>query len=129
MLGGQIGLTIASAVPLTPQVKAGRLRALAVTGPKRSSAFPDVPTIAETVPGYEVVNWFGIVAPAATPKAIVVRLNQALNSALKSPELGRSLAAQTAEIAGGTPDAFASLIKIDYAKWAKVVKASGAQVD
>jgi len=129
MLGGQIGLTIASAVPLTPQVKAGRLRALAVTGPKRSSAFPDVPTIAETVPGYEVVNWFGIVAPAATPKAIVVRLNQALNSALKSPELGRSLAAQTAEIVGGTPDAFASLIKIDYAKWAKVVKASGAQVD
>jgi len=129
MLGGQIGLTIASAVPLTPQVKAGKLRALAVTGPKRSSAFPDVPTIAETVPGYEVVNWFGIVAPAATPKAIVVRLNQALNSALKSPELGRSLAAQTAEIVGGTPDAFASLIKTDYAKWAKVVKASGAQVD
>ena len=129
MLGGQIGLTIASAVPLTPQVKAGKLRALAVTGPKRSSAFPDVPTIAETVPGYEVVNWFGIVAPAATPKAIVVRLNQALNSALKSPELGRSLAAQAAEIVGGTPDAFASLIKTDYAKWAKVVKASGAQVD
>jgi len=129
MLGGQIALTIASAVPLTPQVKSGKLRGLAVTGPKRSPAFPDLPTIAETVPGYDVVNWFGIVAPAGTPKTIVMQLNQALNGALKSPEFGKSLAAQTAEIVGGTPEAFGSLIKADYVKWAKVVKASGAQVD
>jgi tripartite-type tricarboxylate transporter receptor subunit TctC len=129
MLGGQIALTIASAVPLTPQVKSGKLRALGVTGPNRSPAFPDVPAIAETVPGYEVVNWFGIVAPAGTPKAIVSRVNSELNKALKSPELVKTLAAQTAEAVGGTPDAFARIIKADYAKWAKVVKASGARVD
>jgi tripartite-type tricarboxylate transporter receptor subunit TctC len=129
MLGGQVALTIASAVPLTPQVKAGKLRGLGVTGPKRSPAFPDVPAIAETVPGYEVVNWFGIVAPAGTPKPIVTRINSELNNALKSPELVKTLAAQTAEAVGGTPDAFANVIKADYVKWAKVVKASGAQVD
>jgi tripartite-type tricarboxylate transporter receptor subunit TctC len=129
MLGGQVALTIASAVPLTPQVKAGKLRGLAVTGPKRSPAFPDLPAIAETVAGYEVVNWFGIVAPAGTPRSVITRINTELNTALKSPELVRTLASQTAEAVGGTPDAFAAVIKADYTKWAKVVKASGAQVD
>jgi tripartite-type tricarboxylate transporter receptor subunit TctC len=129
MLGGQIALTIASAVPLTPQVKAGKLRGLGVTGPKRSPAFPDIPAIAETVRGYEVVNWFGVVAPARTPKPIIARINKALNDALQSPELVKTLAAQTAEAVGGTPDAFGAVIKADYAKWAKVVKASGARVD
>jgi tripartite-type tricarboxylate transporter receptor subunit TctC len=129
MLGGQIGLTIASAVPLTPQVKTGKLRALGVTGPRRSPAFPDVPAIAETVPGYEVVNWFGIVAPAGTPKAVIARVNAELNKALKSPELVKMLNAQTAEAVGGTPEAFGKVIRADYAKWAKVVKQSGARVD
>ena len=129
MLGGQIALTIASAVPLTPQVKAGKLRALGVTGPRRSPAFPDVPAISETVPGYEVVNWFGIVAPAGTPKAVVTRVNAELNKALKSPELVKMLNAQTAEAVGGTPDAFGKVIRADYAKWGRVVKQSGARVD
>jgi tripartite-type tricarboxylate transporter receptor subunit TctC len=129
MLGGQIALTIASAVPLTPQVKAGKLRALGVTGPRRSPAFPDVPAIAETVPGYEVVNWFGIVAPAGTPRSVVTRVNAELNKALKSPELVKMLNAQTAEVVGGTPDAFGKVIRDDYAKWGRVVKESGARVD
>ncbi|HYC49352.1 MAG TPA: tripartite tricarboxylate transporter substrate binding protein [Burkholderiales bacterium] len=129
MLGGQIALTIASAVPLTPQVKQGKLRALGVTGPKRSPAFPEVPAIAETVPGYEVVNWFGIVAPAGTPRAVVTRVNAELNKALQSAELVKMLNAQTAEAAGGTPDAFGKVIRADSAKWAKVVKQSGARVD
>jgi tripartite-type tricarboxylate transporter receptor subunit TctC len=129
MLGGQIALTIASAVPLTPQVKAGKLRALGVTGPQRSPAFPDVPAIAETVPGYEVVNWFGIVAPAGTPRSVVTRVNAELNKALKSPELVKMLNAQTAEAVGGTPDAFGKVIRADYAKWGRVVKQSGARVD
>jgi tripartite-type tricarboxylate transporter receptor subunit TctC len=129
MLGGQIAVTIASAVPLTAQVKAGKLRALGVTGPKRSPAFPDVPAIAETVPGYEVVNWFGIVAPAGTPKMIVTRVNAELNKALQSPDLVKMLNAQTAEAVGGTPEAFGKVIRADYAKWAKVVKQSGARVD
>jgi tripartite-type tricarboxylate transporter receptor subunit TctC len=129
MLGGQIALTIASAVPLTPQVKSGKLRGLAVTGPKRSPAFPDLPAIAETVRGYEVVNWFGIVAPAGTPKAIVSRVNSELNKALESPDLVKTLASQTAEAAGGSPEDFGKVIRADYAKWAKVVKQSGARVD
>jgi tripartite-type tricarboxylate transporter receptor subunit TctC len=129
MLGGQIGLTIASAVPLTPQVKSGKLRALGVTGPKRSPAFPDVPAIAETVPGYEVVNWFGIIAPAGTPKTVIARVNGELNKALQSAELVKALNAQTAEAVGGTPEAFAKVIRGDFAKWAKVVKQSGARVD
>jgi tripartite-type tricarboxylate transporter receptor subunit TctC len=129
MLGGQIALTIASAVPLSPQVRAGKLRGLAVTAPKRSPAFPDLPAIAETVPGYEVVNWFGILAPRGAPQHMVTRVNADLNSALQSPELVKLLAAQTAEVVGGSPDAFAKVIRADFAKWAKVVKESGAKVD
>jgi tripartite-type tricarboxylate transporter receptor subunit TctC len=129
MLGGQIGLTIASAVPLSAQVRSGKLRPLGVTGPKRSPAFPEVPAIAETVPGYEVVNWFGVIAPAGTSKAIVQRVNAELNKSLQSQELVKLLAAQTAEAVGGTPESFGKVIRADYAKWAKVVKESGAKVD
>lgn len=129
MLGGQIGVTIASAVPLTPQVKAGKLRALGVTGPKRSVAFPDVPAIAETLPGYEVVNWFGVLAPAGTSKAIVSRLSSVLDKALESPELVKMLNARTAEAVGGSPADFAKTIRSDYAMWGRIVKQSGARVD
>lgn len=129
LVSGQVKLTIASAVPLAPQVRAGRLRGLAVTSPTRSAAFPDLPTIAETVPGYAVVNWFGIMAPAGTPAAIVARINAALNAALQSPDLVRLLNARGADAAGGTPAQFAAVIKADYVKWAQVVKASGARVD
>lgn len=129
LMTGQVSVTIASAVPLSPQVKAGRLRGLAVTSPKRSAAFPELPAIAETVAGYEVVNWFGIFAPAATPKAIVMRINSALNDALQSAELAKTLNSRGADGVGGTPDAFARVVKADFAKWAKVVKESGARID
>ena len=129
LIGGQISVTIASAVPLIPQVKAGRLRGLAVTGARRSAAMPDLPTIGETVQGYEVINWFGLAAPRGTPKAIIARLNAEMNQALKTPALRESLGAQGAEPAGGTPEEFAALIRRDLAKWEKVVKASGARVD
>ena len=129
LMSGQVKLTIASAVPLAPPVKAGRLRGLAVTSTTRSAAFPDLPAVAETVPGYEVVNWFGILAPAGTPKAIVARINAELNMALQSPDLIRILNSRGADAAGGTPEQFAGVIKADFAKWAQVVKASGARVD
>jgi tripartite-type tricarboxylate transporter receptor subunit TctC len=129
LIGGQLSLTIASAVPLIPQVKAGKLRGLAVTGARRSAAMPDLPTIGETVQGYEVINWFGIAAPRGTPKTVIARLNAEMNQALKSPALKDLLGAQGAEPTGGTPDEFAALIKRDLAKWEKVVKASGARVD
>ena len=129
LIGGQLSATIASAVPLIPQVKAGKLRGLAVTGPKRAAAMPELPTIGETVPGYEVINWFGIVAPRGTPKPVIARINADLNAALRTAALRDLLAAQGAEAAGGTPEEYAALIKRDLAKWEKVVKASGARVD
>jgi tripartite-type tricarboxylate transporter receptor subunit TctC len=129
LIGGQLNVTIASAVPLIPQVKGGKLRGLAVTGPKRAAAMPELATIGETVPGYEVINWFGIAAPHGTPKPVIARVNAGINAALKTPHLRDLLAAQGAEPAGGTPEEFAALIQRDYAKWGKVVKASGARVD
>jgi len=129
MLAGQVGLTISSAVPLSPQVKIGKLRGLAVTSPQRSPSFPDLPAIAETVPGYDVVNWFGILAPAGTSRAVVTRINRDLNAALASPVLRERLASQGADVVGGTPEDFARVIRADFAKWARVVKESGARVD
>ncbi|MBI3068420.1 MAG: tripartite tricarboxylate transporter substrate binding protein, partial [Betaproteobacteria bacterium] len=96
---------------------------------KRAAAFPDLPAIAETVPGYEVINWFGILAPRGAPKGAVARVNAELNRAIRSPELVKMLNARTAEAVGGTPEEFAEVIRKDYAKWAKVVKDSGARVD
>jgi tripartite-type tricarboxylate transporter receptor subunit TctC len=129
LIGGQLSATIASAVPLIPQVRGGKLRGLAVTGPKRSPAMPDLPTIGETVAGYEVINWFGIAAPRGTPKAVITRVNTELNEALKTAALKDLLSAQGAEPAGGTADEFAALIRRDLVKWEKVVKQSGARVD
>ncbi|HEY9446488.1 MAG TPA: tripartite tricarboxylate transporter substrate binding protein [Burkholderiales bacterium] len=129
LIAGQVSVTIASAVPLIPQTKAGKLHALATTGTKRSAALPDLPTIGETVPGYEVTNWFGILAPAGTPRAIVGRMNQAINKALAEEPVKKLLVSRGADPGGGTPEEFARIIKADYAKWGKVVKASGARVD
>jgi tripartite-type tricarboxylate transporter receptor subunit TctC len=129
LISGQVAVTIASAVPLAPQVSAGRLSGLGVTSAKRSAAFPELPAIAETVTGYEVVNWFGIFAPAGTPRAVVSRINRALHEALQSPQLVKSLNAAGADAVGGTPESFARLVASDYAKWARVVKESGARVD
>ena len=128
LIAGQVSVTIASAVPLSPQVRSGKLRGLAVTSPQRSPSF-DLPAIAETVPGYEVVNWFGILAPAGTPRAIVARLNKDFNAALAAPKLRQMLSAQGADAVGGTPAAFGKIIRADYAKWGKVVKESGAKID
>jgi tripartite-type tricarboxylate transporter receptor subunit TctC len=129
LVAGRVNATIASAVPLIPQIKNGKLRGLATTGPKRSAAIPDLPTIAATVPGYEVINWFGVLAPAGTPKAIVARLNEVLNKALQQPRMVKLLNTRGADVVGGTPDEFARVIKTDYAKWGKIVKQSGAHVD
>lgn len=129
LIAGQVSVTIASAVPLIPQVKAGKLRGLAVTGAKRSGAMPELPTIGETVPGYEVTNWFGIIAPRGTPRMVIVRINADLNKALKASGLKDLLRAQGADAAGGTPEEFAAMIRKDFAKWGRVVKDSGARVD
>jgi len=113
-----------------PHAKAGRVRGLAVTGPKRSLALPDIPTVAEAgVPGYEATTWTGIVAPAGVPRAIVLKLNTALNRAVATPSFKEKLTLIGAEAGGGTPEQFRDLIRSENAKWADVVKRAGAKID
>jgi tripartite-type tricarboxylate transporter receptor subunit TctC len=109
-------------------IKAGRLRALGVTGARRSSAAPEIPTIAEAgVPGYEATQWFGIVAPAGTPRAIVERWHRETVRALKDPAVRERLVADGADPVGSTPEEFAAYLRSETEKWAKVVKAIGIQ--
>jgi tripartite-type tricarboxylate transporter receptor subunit TctC len=130
LIGGQINMMFDNMPSSLPHVKAGRLRAIAVTSGKRSPAMPDLPTVAEAgVPGYESVAWFGVLAPAGTPPALVKKLNAEIVKVLKSPDVAQRLASQGAEPVFNTPEEFSALIKTEMVKWAKVIKASGAQVD
>ena len=130
LLAGQVGLTLASIVPLLPQVRAGRLRPLAVTGRQRSGALPEVPTVAEAgLPGYDMSNWFGVLAPAGIPPRVLARLDSELRAIVASPEARERYAAQGADPAGAGPEAFARVIRDDLPRWARVVRESGARID
>ena len=130
VMGGQIAVTIDNMPPYIPQVKAGKIRALAVSTNKRSSAMPDLPTIAEAgVPGYEAGAWFGLLAPAGTPKAILAQLSAESARILKLPDISKRISELGAEPVGSTPEQFAALINSEIAKWAKVIKLSGAKAD
>ena len=130
LIASQVQLMLESTNSITPFAKAGRVRGLAVSGPKRSEALPDVPTIAEAgVPGYEATTWTGIVAPVGMPKPIVARLNAELNKVIASRSFKEKVAAIGSEPAGGTPEQFADFIRKEHAKWADVVRRSGAKID
>lgn len=130
LLGGHIDLMFSDMTVAAAQVRAGKVKALAVTGAKRVPALPDVPTIAESgVPGYEVVSWFGVLAPAGTPREVVAVLHQEAQKMNESPEYRAKLEPVGAEPAPTTPEAFQALIRNDVEKWAKVVKDSGARPD
>jgi tripartite-type tricarboxylate transporter receptor subunit TctC len=130
LMGGQVQLMFDNLPSSLGLIKAGKLRALAVTSASRAAALPDVPTIAESgLPGFEASSWFGILAPAGTPHEVVAKLNGAVAAWLATPEAKEKLLAQGAIAAGGTPEAFAKHIDSETAKWAKVVKASGAHID
>jgi tripartite-type tricarboxylate transporter receptor subunit TctC len=130
LIGGQVQLMFDNLPSSLQMIKAGKLRAVAVTSADRAPALPNVPTIAESgVPGFEATSWFGVVAPAGTPPEIVNRLNAEIDKWLKSPEAKEKLLAQGAAAAGGTPEQFAAYIRSETDKWAKVIKASGAKVD
>ena len=130
LMGGQVQLMFDNLPSSLAFIKAGKLRALAVTSTVRAAALPDVPTMVEAgVPGFEASSWFGILAPAGTPRDIVMRINGEVAKWLASPDAREKLSAQGAIAAGGTPEDFARHIGSETTKWAKVVKESGAKVD
>jgi tripartite-type tricarboxylate transporter receptor subunit TctC len=129
MVGGQIQLVVGSMLPTLPHVKAGRLIGLAVTTAERWPTNPDIPTVAETFPGYDVELWFGMWAPKGTPAAIVQRLNAAANKALRHPDVEHNLSASGLRISGGTPQRFAERVRKDTARWDKVVREAGIKVE
>jgi tripartite-type tricarboxylate transporter receptor subunit TctC len=129
LLSGQVTLMFNNMLSAMPQVKAGRLRAVAVTSSKRSAAAPELPTIAETVPGYEASGWYGAFAPAATSKELIGRLNAEMNRIMKMPDVTQRLAGDGVEAVGTTPEQFGAYLKQEVAKWGKVVKTSGAKAD
>jgi len=122
IISGQIHAMFANALTARPQVESGKVRALGVSGPKRIAAMPEVPPVADTVRGYEAMQWYGMVAPARTPRAIIMRLHGAAMLALKTEEMKEKLASDGAEPEGSTPEAFAALIKSELEKWAKVAR-------
>ncbi|HSQ04424.1 MAG TPA: tripartite tricarboxylate transporter substrate-binding protein, partial [Burkholderiales bacterium] len=130
VISGQVAMAFPNIPPALPHVKTGKLKALAVTTARRSSAVPDLPTVAEAgLPGYEATAWFGVLAPAGTPREIVTKLHDEIVKSLRTPEMKARLAAEGTEAVGNTPEEFAAVIKRDIAKWAVVVKRSGAKAD
>ena len=130
VVSGTVDLYMSSVPTLLGQIKQGKLRPLAVTSAKRVDDLPEVPTINESgYKGFDAVTWFGLLAPAGTPKDVVAKLNAEFNKALANPELRKKLGDEGADPAGGTPEQFAALIKDEIPRWGKVVKDSGAKVD
>ncbi|WP_346297378.1 tripartite tricarboxylate transporter substrate binding protein [Rhodopseudomonas sp. P1] len=130
LLGGQVNLSFDTLTILAPQVKSGKVKGLVITSRTRSPLLPDVPTAAEAgLPEFVVSSWFGIVVPAGTPKDIVTRLNTEINALAKLPDVRDRLAAQGLDAIPSTPEAFTKVIHEDYARWGKVVEASGAKLD
>jgi tripartite-type tricarboxylate transporter receptor subunit TctC len=128
LLSGEVDSSFSSLVPSIPHVKAGRLRAVALTTPERSRALPEVPTIGETVPGYDVTHWYGIWGPKGLPSDVVTRWNQEVARVLRSDAMQKWLAQEGLEPAGGPPEEFLNRIRSDVEKWKKVVKEANIAV-
>ena len=129
VVGGRVPVSIQSMPSVVSFIQAGKLKVLAVANEKRMSVLPDVPAASETVKGYGATPWYGLFAPAGTPKPLVTKLHAEVVKALGNKDLQEKMKAQGAEVAHSTPEQFAALIKEELPKWAKLVKASGAQVD
>lgn len=129
LLSGQVDFNFDNLATAAANIRAGKLKALAVTTATRSPALPEVPAVAETLPGFEIDTWWGLVAPAATPREVVLRLNQAFVAALGSPDAKARFGALFAEPVPTTPEAFGAMMKSELAKYERVVKATGAKAD
>jgi tripartite-type tricarboxylate transporter receptor subunit TctC len=129
LLSGQVDFNFDNLATAAPNIRAGKLKALAVTTLKRSPMLPEVPPVADTLKGFAIDTWWGLVAPAGTPRDAIQRLNQAFVAALQSPEAKTRFAGLMAEPVPTTPEEFQSFMRAELAKYEKVVKASGAKVD
>ena len=127
VMGGEVQMFIMSPLVAIPQVKGGKLRAIGITGLKRSPALPDVPPIADTLPGYENITWHSVIVPVKTPKAIVAKLSRELMSIIKAPDVQERFSTQGLDAVGSTPEVLATLIKQETAMYAKLVKQIGLQ--
>lgn len=129
LIGGRVQLFIGAVNSLAPQAKDGKLRIIAGAGAKRFTAFPDLPAIAETVPGFGLDVWLGVFMPAGVPKDIVARVNKDIHTALHAPEVKTSLAAQGLEIVTSTPETLGAMVRDDYARWGKVIRDANIKAD
>ena len=129
LVSGQVTMTFGTSLSVIPHVKSARLRALASTGAQRSPALPDLPTVAETVPGYEASLWYGFVGPARMPADVVNKLNTGIVAALNLPDVRERLAAQGVDVRSSTPEDFSKMLVADMARWAKVVERAGIKVE
>jgi len=129
LIGGRVDFYMSSVPTVQAQIAQGQIRALAVTSAKRSPILPAVPTVAETYKDFDLVTWFGILAPAGTPHPVVAKLNAEINKALKDPGVRKTIESDGGQVLGGTPEQFAAKLKSELATWSVVVKQSGATVD
>jgi tripartite-type tricarboxylate transporter receptor subunit TctC len=129
LLSGQAPIIVGSLLPVVPHLETGRLRALGVTTAQRWYSLPKVPTLAETLPGYEVELWFGTMAPRGTPQAIIDRVNDVINKALQAPDMKKNLEAQGMTATGGTPQKFGERIRREYERWLKIVTEAGIKAE
>jgi tripartite-type tricarboxylate transporter receptor subunit TctC len=130
LISGEVDLSYENSLVVTPHVRAGKVKALAVTGLKRSQLLPELPTIAESgLPGYNASGWYGLFVPAQTPRAIVTRLNQEAVKALRMPDVVKTLSSQGAEPIGNSPEEFSAFVKSEIDKWAKLVKVAKLKID
>jgi tripartite-type tricarboxylate transporter receptor subunit TctC len=125
LISGEVAVVFSAVSSATPYIKSGKIRAIGVTSLKRLSTMPDVPTVAETLPGFESSQWFGILAPAGTPRSIIERLHQAITNASRTADLKEKFAAMSMEPVNSTPEEFAKVIREESVTWGKVVKAAG----
>ncbi|MCX7136117.1 MAG: tripartite tricarboxylate transporter substrate binding protein [Proteobacteria bacterium] len=129
LVAGQVQLSMPNVLTALPQIKGGKLRGLGVTSAKRATGLPDIPAIAETLPGYEAIQWYGLLAPAGTPREIVNKVQAEAARILVLPEVKARLAADGADAVGNRPEEFAAYIRTEIAKWGKVAKAGGIKLE
>jgi len=129
LLGGQVMITMDSQIQALPYIRDGRLRALGVLSAKRVPSLPDVPTIAETVPGYELTNWFGLVAPAATPKDLLAKISTDVHKALQDQGLRDKVTALSAAVVGDSPEQFGATMRADSEKWARIIREANIKAE